>query len=355
VARVEAVLDANEAGKRRGRGELIAFIDLEDSAGRHWRTHEAFDLARIPKDAKAQQIQFGQDIFVLPGDYTLTVAICDSVTLEHSLTTRVMHVAPLRTDPLPRAWEGLPAVEFVRNFDTPDNWFQPYVRGRVNIELESRRPIHVDLVMNMTPSDRAAGSIRVFRRNMSLLLPALKVLAGATVPKGSMDVTLMDLAKRVIWSQAGAHGLDWRKMREPFANTNPGVIDLQSLASKGEMLQFFRDKVVEKLETVDEPRVPRVVIVLSAPVFLEHQYKQSVASAATPRDPDSRVYYLRYRPLPTRAIMALDGAINPIANSMPADDLEHVVRSLDGRLFSVISPEEFRKAVATILSDVSRL
>ena len=117
------------------------------------------------------------------------------------------------------------------------------------------------------------------------------------------------------------------------------------------MLQFFRDRVVDKAEAANYREPLRVVIVLSAPVFLEHQYK--LDAAPLPKDPDRRIFYVRCRPLP------------PVRNGLPggdvlpppisADDLEHVVKSLDGRMYTVITPAEFRKVLAGILLEISRM
>jgi hypothetical protein len=361
LTRIEFVLDGRETEKRRGRGELVIFVELTDAAGRHWRTHEAFDLKRVPEGTKAPPVLYAQDAFVVPGDYQLALAICDTQTLDHSFVNRALHVGPLRGDPLPEAWVNMPAVEYNREFQQPDVWFQPYLRGRLNLKLETRRPVHVDVVMNMTPSERVAGSVRVFRRNMSVLVPALKVLSGIAVANGSLDITLLDLTKRRVREQREAHQLDWTTMREPFANTNPGIIDVQSLATKAEMMQFFRDEVAAKLqgesgkEDSDGKKELRAVIVLSAPVFLERQSK--VESSRLPKDPDRRLFYVRDRPLPPSPanFSALEGNLQPRATSMASDDIERVTRALGGRIFSVITPEEFRKALAAILSEISRM
>ncbi len=352
LSRIEIQLDAKETGKRKSRGEIVTFIELTDSEGRRWRTHDTFDLAHIPPDAKAQPILYSQGAYLRPGSYELALAVCDSQTLEHSFSTRTLHIGTLHNDPLPDAWRDLPAVEFSRNFEPPDIWFQPYLRGRLNLPLETTRPVHLDVILNMTASDRVAGSVRVFRRNMSVLVPALKLLAGISLKNGTMDVTLLDLTRKTGVEQKNAHGLDWRKMREPFARTNPGVIDVQSLATKADMLQFFRDSVVEKVKEVPAGEEPlRVVVVLSAPLFLERQYK--TASAPLPRDPNRRIYYVRCRPVRLTSNGTMGG--DAMAPSMASDDLEHVIHSLDGRILNVITPEEFRKALATILQDVSRL
>ena len=355
VTRFEIGLDTHEIEKRRGRGDIIVLIEIQDALGRQWRTHQTFDLRRIPKDGKANGFVFSLESFIVPGDYQVWMAVCDSATLEHGMKQKRLHVAPLRSDPLPEAWRDLPAVEFVRAFETPEAWFQPYVRGRLHLPLPTSRPVHIQVVMNMTPSERVSGSIRVFRRNMSVLVPALKVLAGIEPPKGSVDVTLLDLTRRRTWEQRRVRSLDWMRMREPFADANPGVVDVQSLAAKAEMRQFFWDQVLERARVDERDDSLRVLIVLSAPVFLEHQI--AVEPSRLPKNPNRRVFYLCYRPLSAYRppVQASDGPTVPIATAMASDDLEHTLKPLDARVFSAATPEQVRKAIATMFAEIARM
>jgi hypothetical protein len=359
ITRIELVIDGKETEKRRDHGELVIFIEITDSANRHWRSHETFDLSRVPESAKGQQIFYAQDAFILPGEYKLAIAICDTRTQEHSFAERSLHVAPLRSDPLPDAWRDLPAVEFIRQFQPPDNWYQPYTRGRLRVALETHRRTHVDVLMNMTPSERVSGSVRVFRRNLTVLIPALKVLSGMSVPNGSMDVTLLDLTKQHAWEQRVGETLggkfDWLKFREPLASTNPGIIDIQSLALKAEMLQFFRAQIAERLQSHGDKDEDRVVIVLSAPVFLEQQHKANAAPLE--KDPHRRLFYIRDRPVPPArpGVTSFEGSAQPLANSIASDDCEGLVKSLGGRVYNVLGPEQFRKVLASILTDVAHM
>jgi hypothetical protein len=355
-ARVEIEIDARDIEKRRGQGELITFVQMEDSAGRLWRAHNTFDLTRIPKDAKASAILYSQEAFLVPGDYKVALAACDSRTGEHSFTRRTLHVGELRHDTLPQSGKDLPAVEFVRPLDAPDNWFQPYIRGRLSVALETRRPVHVDLVMNMTPSERANGPLRSFRRNMSVLIPALKLLAGMEVKKGTLDVALLDLTRQKVWEQKAARGLDWMKMRAPLADLQPGVIDAQSLAAKAQMAGFFRDQVLNRARARRERDELSVVIVLSAPAFLDRQLRLEPVNLEP--DPNRRIFYMRYRPLPPRpgfTPLNPDQAVMPPAAAMPPDDLENALRHLDARVLTSSSPEEFRKALSSMLADIQRM
>ncbi len=97
------------------------------------------------------------------------------------------------------------------------------------------------------------------------------------------------------------------------------------------MQQFFCHSVLDGVKPEerkgDEPL--RVVIVLSRPVFLARQYK--VEPASSPKDP------------------------MPAAVALLSDDLEHTLKLLDAKVFPIISPEQFRKALATILADIERM
>jgi hypothetical protein len=357
TTRIQIEIDHHEIEKRLGRGQLIVFIEITDAPGRRWRTHLTVDLARIQK--KTQRAAYTQDVFILPGEYRISLAVCDSETLEHSFVERTFRASALRGDPLPEAWRDLPAVEFVRNFGGPEFWFQPYVRGRVQLSLATSKAVHVDLIMNLTPSERASGSIRNFRNNMSVLVPALKVLSGIQLRDGSLDVTLLDLTRRRAWEEKDAHGLDWPMLREPLVSNSPGVIDAHSLAARAEMRQFLWDEVAGRLspeDTTQDGKQPlRVVIVLGAPVFLGRQYK--VETEPVPRDSKRRVYYLRYRPVPpARPVFdPFTQTARPAVNALPSDDVGNTLKPLDVRVFGAITPQEFRKAVASMLAEISRM
>jgi len=360
AVRVEAEVDEKEVARRRGHGEMATLLQIEDAAGHRWRTHAGFDMSRVPANSPQRALGYAQEAFLVPGDYKLSIAVCDGASGEYSFSTRPLHVAPLRGDALPGAWEGLPAVEFARPPDTPDRWFQPAIRSRLRLGVATTRPVHIDVVMNITPSERASGSVNAFRRNMSVLIPALKLLAGMEVRPGSIDVTMLDLTRQRLWEQKDARGLDWAKMRAPLEGTDQGTIDVQSLAAKAQMAQFFRDRILERAA----PRADdasRVVIVLSAPAFLGQQLHLEAADLEP--DPRRRIFYLRYRPTPFRPPLtsyppgeALPGMNAPPAmNALPADDLEHALRPLGARVLTAENPREFRKALAAMLAEIGRM
>ena len=60
-------------------------------------------------EAAKSNINYAQEAFVLPGDYRVSMVIFDTKTGEHSAMQKMLHVNPLRNDPLPAAWKDLPA------------------------------------------------------------------------------------------------------------------------------------------------------------------------------------------------------------------------------------------------------
>jgi hypothetical protein len=148
------------------------------------------------------------------------------------------------------------------------------------------------------------------------------------------------------------------KMRTPLAESQPGTIDAQSLAAKAQMTGFFRNQVLVRARTIDKSDQRdelRVVIVLSAPAFLEHQYRLEPASLE--RDPNRRIYYLRYRPPPRPEFIPGMSEAWPVvvSNSLPDDGLEQALKPLDARILTAATPEEFRKALSAMLADIQRM
>ena len=120
-----------------------------------------------------------QSAFVLPGDYSVSVAIYDPVTRKHGFTQKKLHVAPLKTEPLPGAWEGLPRVEFF----SAESGFRrmpgicPRSPAGSAFRFETRHRVHIDVLVNTTPSESVSDSLGELRRNMSAVIPAMKTIS----------------------------------------------------------------------------------------------------------------------------------------------------------------------------------
>jgi hypothetical protein len=316
-------------------------------------------------------------LFVLPGDYNLRLAVYASATGEHSVKQEKLHVAPLKNDPLPEMWRDLPPVEFIDATEPPDSWYLPSMTGRFHLSLATTKPVRVEVLVNMTPSERLAGSSRAQNRNLGALIPALKAISQIDVHGGAMNVELLDLSRqRVTFHQDDVRTLDWPAMRAGLTEAKPGVIDIQSLEHRKENAGFFVSEVSRIVErSASAPA--RALIVLSGPV--EFEGGQDLQPIAVTPPPGLRVYYIRYRVPPPRFIVRDDP--NDVTGRQPpmmrgggrngrgpqgnlpggpfrpviVDQLEGTIKPLTPRLFDVNTAEEFRKALAAILGDIARM
>jgi hypothetical protein len=216
------------------------------------------------------------------------------------------------------------------------------------------------------------------RRNMGALIPALKVLSQIEASNGSLNVTMLDLARRkVSFSQDDVRTLDWTTLRAALGETNPNLIDVHALENHEQNAQFFVSEVRKRLEgTETNGDVPlglstepaRVLIVLSGPMaFPKGQDLHPIE--ATP-EPGSHVFYIRFYPLftggrgPGPLVAAgprgrgVPPPIAPVDRGRSAamdDSLEGTLKPLAPRVFNVSSPIEFRKALGAILNEISQL
>ena len=250
--RLDIQIDGNELVKRRGRGELALFIQLTDSDRRVFQTHGAVQLRDVTEAAGKSNIIFTQTALAVPGNYGVDIAILDTNTGEHATMQRSLRVAPLKNDPLPDSWQGLPAVEFTQGADPPDTWFQPYMNGQLHLPIENSRPVHVDVLLNATPSTIEGrfrgGQTTTVKQNLQDLLPELKVLSQLHLSKGTLSASLIDLSRRaVLFTQDQVdlqnQPLDWPRLRPALLEADPNKIDVHQLEEHRQNPQFFVEQV----------------------------------------------------------------------------------------------------------------
>jgi hypothetical protein len=375
LVRLQIQLDGAEAAKRRGEGQLIFYFQLTDAKGRIYQDHTPYDLEKVEEGLRAQDLVCTESAFVLPGDYSVVVAIYDTATKEHAVKRDKLHIAPLKTEPLADAWRGLAPVEFVESVDPPDRWFAPKVHGNLNLPVTVRRPVRIEVVVNLTPSEVGGRPFGLQDRNFSFLFPALKVVSQINAPNLVLNTSLVDLSRRrVVFRQEDAHELDWEKVKSSLSNATSGSIDVKSLADRRHSAAFFVNEVVRRSGSAGlsptDVAPARVVIVLSGPMLFDAD--QELPAIDLKPSPDSRIIYIRFQsvasrqPVPApqtgkrRRPLGYPGRTSlPGEEEMPirlqADQLEPMLKPLDPHLYDVITADQFRRALATILSEISSL
>jgi hypothetical protein len=274
---------------------------------------------------------------------------------------------------LENVWLDLPAVEFVPTVDPPDQWFHPAVKGKLHLPLETKRPVEIDVLVNASPSESTEPTRRTpgGSANLSTILPPLKVLSQVQVRSGTLNVAVLDLSRHsVTFKQDGVHELDWPALKAGLAGANPHVIDVHSLERREKNAQFFVTEVSRRwtdapATSPDSGKPMRVLIVLSPPMaFASGEDLHPIKSA---KDPNQRIFYIRYRAerphtLPTPELgplgpqrRGMGGLPRPQTYEVQQDSLEGTLKPLDPRLFDVETPEQFRKALGTMLGEISRM
>lgn len=349
---------------------MVVFVRIEDAAGRRYQTGNQTAISGLRDGEKYRQLDYKVSFFVTPGEYVVSFAVCDARTLEHSFTSQKMHVPGLRQEPLPGAWKGLPPIEFLPDEGAPDGWYLPQVRSRIALPVSTEGPVRIELLVNTTPSE--PGSVESFRRNMELILPAMKVLMGIEPDKGSAGLSVIDLSRRTVsyrepdlrrfdWGGGRGRGSgDWAKLRPVFAEVRTSTVDAGTLAGERGMAEYFaREASVlgggggAGRGGGAEERGGQVLIVLSAPMYFGQQ--DAVRLPELPADPGRRVYYIGYSPMAILTQGSLDKPVGERPLYLFTDDLERVLKPMGARVLRVSKPEEFRRALATILDGIASI
>jgi hypothetical protein len=365
-AKIDIQVDGNELARRRGKGHLVVLVQFSDSDNRVYQTHEAMDLQLVKDDIGKSNVSYMPAAFVTPGDYRISLAIFASATGEHSAMRLSLHVNPLKNDPLAGASRDLPPVEILKAAQSPDDLFLPNITGRLNLPLETRRPVRVEILVNASPvsAGEPSRTEQISNRSLTSLIPALKVISQTNVRNGTLNVALLDLTtQHVIFQQNAVHELDWPKLGPALTQAGPNKIDIHALENRRQNAQFFVAQVSRRIENDPLP----ILIILSGPMaFASGEDLHPIELAGKPA---AQVFYFRYHSLPERV------PINPFeqdqrrgrrgpmsqpgrgsaAMTEPDDSLARTLKPLQPHLFDVYTPAEFRKALANMLDQISSL
>jgi hypothetical protein len=366
-------VDGKEIAKRPAAGHLLMFLQFTDSARHIYQGHGEVDLKEMNKNIKEADLVYSHSLLMLPGDYQVAMAVYDTETGEHGLIRKTMRVPSLKEEPLPQAWQGLPPVEFLASVDAPDSWFQPLLKGRLHLPLETRDPVRIDLLM-ILPGDRAGDH---HNRVMGTLISSLKTLSQIDARNGSLSAAILDLTRRRVSYQqplaARTPALDWSRMSAALSDANPGVIDVGSLENSGKGVDFFLKEMGRRIQTTETKGSPRhVMVILAAP--MEFEPGTDIHPIQLDENPGVELYYLRFHeawerrpavmPPPNRGGMGgrrnggrLPPGEDPRLAHYPregGDALAGTLKPLSPHLFDIKNPEEFRKALATMLEEIGR-
>jgi len=367
---VEFRVDGREVARRGGSGRLLLMTQIAGDKGEVWQHHYVLGVKAAGENAKANDYQYVQPFFVIPGDYIVSMVIFDARTGEHSARQRKLHVSGLRNDPLPGAWQGLPAIEFLTPGEAPDIWFLPEIEGRLHLAAAVKNNVEIDLFVNFTPSERVSGSVRARNNTMAALLPVWKVISQVQWGGARLNFEILDLVKnQVSFSQNNATEIDWDRARIPLAAA-PGLVDVKSLANHRFSADFFEQEIARKAAQPVSAGHGRVIVVLSNAVRFGPEVDLNPLRIAPV--PGQKVFYFRYSAqrviFVPRNIRSAENAVDSRGTRPPLDEapvpyrlgpesdqLEPLLKGLNPQLFDFSTPGQFRKALARLIAAVNSM
>lgn len=348
--RVEVEMNGRELEKRAGKGRMVLLVQVTDANGREFRDHGQLDLVEIKPEFGKNTVAWYWDAFALPGDYTILVVLFDSATGEHNLTLLGIHVDPLKKDSLPELWRGLPSWEFWDPLDDKDAFFRPDVEGRLHLKPATKRPVQLEILADLTPSDLFHGNARFYDHYLSVVVPLMKALGQMDLDNGSVNVSTVDLRRRKVTFQqdlAKGKDMEWNKVKAVFAPENgPATVDAQVLQEKHERPDFLREELTRRLRKdpmpVGDQRPLRVFVVIGSPMDF-YSFHSMPPIEDPPAEQDCLVYYLQYE------------LYNPRYAAGAIDKVKKLLKPLPVHTMKVRSPESIRKALAQMMEDLARM
>ena len=351
IATIQVQVPGPELLKRSHNEHIILLVEVRNGQGVSSRNFGLLDLNDLKPEMKRSDVEFSWQAFVVPGQYELSVALWDKKSGEHNFLRRLFHVDAYRNDPLPEMWRGLPAFEFWgTKRDGPDYMFHADIEGRPNLALATRRPIAMDVLLDMTPSAEVfRGSYGYYNHYLGAALPTFKIFNQINLKKGSRRAAALDLVqRRIVFEQNDGKDLDWAVLRKTLSpDSGPGTVNVKDLKNRQQSPVYLREEIVRRLKAGSEqeanPGVKplRVFVVLGTP--MDFYTFPKLPEIETGEEQDCVIYYLQFE------FTQREGVTGGTSN------VEKMLKPLKVRSFEVRSADDVRRALAKILEEVGRL
>src|SRR5262249_5963123 len=255
---VEVLIPGGEVARRRGNGQLIMLVQMTDAAGGRYRSHGIVDLDDVKPEVTKGDVRFFSGAFILPGEYDVALAIYDKATGEHSFANNKFHVSPLANDPLPNLWRGLHAVEFWAPNTGLDRIYRSDTGGRLHLPLITMRPLHLEVIADLTPTDLFGGDYSAYQSYLHGVLPLMKTLSQVKLSNGSVSLAALNLdQRRVNIDQPNLKEIDWPSLKAAVGPSNgPGVVAVKSLLERKHSPAFLREELVRRMNAIPNSAAP---------------------------------------------------------------------------------------------------
>lgn len=359
---LEVELDGKELVKRCCDGQAIALLEIRDQQGLTYRNYGTKDLKDAEPGLRQSLVDISWQVFLLPGEYQATIAFYYSGRNGHSLTTRRVHVAPLKHEPLPGSWQDLPAVEFCDpQPEGLDAFLLPSIEGRLRLPAKASRRIHIEILENLTPYPSERREPQLYTDRLSVFLPVLKTFSQLQVENGTLGVSLLDFTRRsVIFDQQDiSQGqVSWANLKDAMTANSVTAVDVHDLEQGERFGEFFGKEIARRLDETANGGAMRVLIIISGPMDLGSPAAIEIAPSVRG---NFAVFYVRCDLLQTSAFVQqsaiLAASVEPSEQNLErsVDGIGKALRDLKPKVFAANSAQRVREALAAILRDISQM
>jgi hypothetical protein len=354
IATIKVQVPGPELLKRSHDEHLTLLVEVRNGQGVSYRNYGLLELENMKPEMKRSDVEFSWQAFALPGQYEVAVALWDKKSGEHNFLRRLFHVDAYKDDPLPAMWRGLDAFEFwSTKRDGPEFIFHSDIEGRLNLPLATRRPIHMEVLLDLTPSaEFFRGNYAYYTAYLSAAVPLFKVFSQIKVANGSRTAAALDIVqRRIAFEQAigpsDGKDLDWPSLHKALSPDNgPGVVSVKDLQKREQSPVYLREEIVRRLSQADGSPGPQgerplyVFVLIGGPMEL-YAFPR-LPEVETGREQDSVIYYLQLDSYERRGIGGAPGKV------------EKMLKPLKIHTFEVDSPDDARHALAKVLEELGR-
>jgi hypothetical protein len=382
IATIKVEVPGPELLKRSHDEHLVLLIQARNGEGVSSRNYGVLELDNLKPEMKRSDVEFSWQAFAVPGQYEVSVALWDRKSGEHNFMRQLFHVDAYKNDPLPEMWRGLDAFEFwSTKRDGPDYMFHSDIDGRPNLPLATRRPIEVEVLLDMTPSAEIfRGNYGYYNRYLGAALPVFKLFNQINIRNGSRSAAALDLVQRhVVFEQNDGKDLAWASLQKTLSPDNgPGMVSVKDLQNRKQSPVYLREEIVRRLKAaLDQPvghgeKPLHVFVVIGSP--MDFYVFPTLPAIETGNEQDCVIYYLQFdifeheQPRTHDPMRYSNRGFNRERNSDRdadnfergrfngnAGNVEKMLKPLKIRAFQVRSPDDVRRALAKIMDDLGKL
>ena len=281
-------------------------------------------------------LSFSDCVFLQPGEYVLWMAVFDGGTKRHSIVKKNIHIPAWSSEELPNMNSRQPAVEFPQVLFRGQKTIQA-VPGPMVLPVENKQAINLDVISVLSPADQWSARADIVRAVNSRVLSATGLFSQIRPEMGSVSTVAWDLVNRSIrFEQRDVRQLNWTDLASAFMNSTDafkvGVPALEALKEHG---AFFRKTFQRQL---DDPAKPmRVFIIVSGSLLFAEGADTSPIKLEG--ECNCRIYHLNLR----------------VTKDDVFDDLGKLIKPFHPTTFNILTPLDFRRALAAIIQDLNRL